>query len=139
MQDCYGTLTNPGSTFGFIIIHLLLFMDDQTPILRHLEVMAHSSGSLGAWLGGCSERWVRSWGRTHPWGQGITLAPAPSIPPQSHPKLHLTQHPLRHVGVQKVEGLILFPFLQPGLALLPSLLPPLLAPLPFFLFLLLIL
>lgn len=139
---------SPGSTFGFIIIQLLfLFMDDQASILRHLEIMAHSSGRLGAWLGGCSQR--NGSGPEEGSNSGGSCTPrAPvhcSSPCPIHPTLAsseaplLTQHPLGHIGVQEVEGLIIFPFLEPCLALLPCLLPPLLAPMPFLLFLLLIL
>lgn len=71
------------STFGFIIVHLLLLiMDDQAPILRHLEVVLHSSGLLQAWLGGYTQRWVRAWGRA--------FSPVSCTPLQrlcSHPEL----------------------------------------------------
>lgn len=139
---------SPGSTFGFIIIPLLfLFMDDEASILRHLEIMAHSSGPLGAWLGGCSQRngsepgkGSTSGGRCTPRAPVHCSSPCPICPtPAPSEAPLLTQHPLGHIGVQEVEGLVIFPFLQPCLALLPCLLPPLFAPLPFLLFLLLIL
>lgn len=102
---------SPGSTFGFIIVHLiLLFMDDQAPILRHLEVMAHSSGPLWAWLGGCSQR-----GRS---GEGPTLgavippeplciARAPALSTPSQPHLKLCSSPSTRwdtLGSRKLRG-----------------------------------
>lgn len=134
---------SPGSTFGFIIIQLLfLFMDDQASILRHLEIMAHSSGPLGAWLGGCSQKNGSGPGEGSNSGGSCTPRAHvhfshPTLAPSETPLL--TQHPLGHIGVQEVEGLIIFPFLKPCLAFLPCLLPLLLAPMALLLFLLLIL